>query len=293
MKFVEREHIDFERWDRLVDESGGLMFSKSFYLNAVAENWCIYIDKEYSKGVAIPFVVRLGKQSAYTPLFLRCLEFMGGTMTQKDILEIKKRFPKGELSFGNLSKGFEQLIYQEIPAGTIPKYNDQAKRMIRKFDNSVLSLVHVESPSNILEIIADELPSKVKSVNRKSMVLLESLVKELNQNHLMKIVEVRNGGKCVGGAFFIEGTDRIIYLKSAFRSFAKKNGAMYKIMDVEICKAAEASKTFDFGGSRVEGVRRFNMNMGGKDQNYSTVKWDDMPLWYKGIKTLNDKLRKK
>jgi hypothetical protein len=294
MRFVERGHIDCEKWDRLVDDCGGMAFSKSFYLDAVAENWCIYVDDAYSKGIAVPFVERLGKRTAYTPLFLRCLEWFGGTLPVNIFTKLKEEFTKGDLSISPVTdmEG-DQLVYQEIPLLTVPKYNEQAKRMIRKFENSDLSIVQVDSPTRILEIIAEELPSKVSSVNRRSLVLLESLVTMLHQNQLVKMIEVRREGECVGGAFFIEVPDRIIYLKSAFRSHAKKNGAMYKIMDTEINKASAGHKSFDFGGSRVDGVRRFNLNMGGIDHFYSGIKWDGMPLWYKGIKALNDKLRKK
>ncbi len=294
MKFIEREHIDCEKWDRLVEDLGGLPFSKSFYLDAVAENWCVLVDKDYSSGIAIPYVVRLGKRSVYTPLFLRCLEWIGCQITQKQLDEIKRKFPKGEFNFsGRYTEQLETLPYQEIRIGSLPIYNDLAKRMIRKFENSNLALVQVDVPKNVLRIISEELPSKVYSVNQKSMILLENLVASLHANQLLRIIEVREEGGCVGGAFFIESRDRILYLKSAFRTDSKKKGAMYKIMDLEIQRAVENNKTFDFGGSRVEGVRRFNLNLGAQDQFYSSMKWDNMPLWYKGIKTLNDKLKKK
>jgi hypothetical protein len=294
MKFIEREHIDCEKWDRLVEDFGGLPFSKSFYLDAVAENWCVLVDKDYSSGIAIPYVVRLGKRSVYTPLFMRCLEWQGGLITQTHLDEIKRKFPKGEFNFaGHSAEQIETLPYQEIQIDSAPKYNDLAKRMIRKFESSNLSLVQVDVPKNVLEVIGEELPSKVTSVNQKSIILLENLVATLHANQLLRIIEVREEGYCVGGAFFIESRDRILYLKSAFRTESKKKGAMYKIMDLEIQRAVENNKTFDFGGSRVEGVRRFNLNLGAHDQFYSSMKWDEMPLWYKGIKILNDKLKKK
>jgi hypothetical protein len=294
MKFIEREHINVEKWDALVAQSNGLVFSTSNYLDAVAENWCIYVDKEYSKGIAIPYVKRLGKKSAYTPLFLRCLEWLGSQPPSNLLVKLKASFPKGDLSLKTaVSDESIEFVFQEIVAGSTPQYNEQARRMIRKFDHSTYSVVQAESPDHVLKVIAEELPSKIGSVNKSSLVQLESLVKSLKHLFMIRIIEVRSEGDCVGGAIFIEDRNRIIYLKSAFRPQAKKEGAMYRIMDLEIQKALKENKSFDFGGSRVDGVRRFNLNMGGGDCIYSNVKWDSMPIWYKGIKALNDKLHKK
>ena len=40
-------------------------------------------------------------------------------------------------------------------------------------------------------------------------------------------------------------------------------------------------KVFDFGGSRVQGVRNFNQNLGGRDVHYSMLNWNNSPEWYK------------
>lgn len=293
MKFIEREHIDCKKWDKLVERSGGLPFSTSVYLDAVAENWCVLVDRDYTSGIALPYVVRLGKRSVYTPLFLRCLEWVGGEPSQNLIDKIKEHFPKGDLSIrNNLDVKQSKLVYQEIDIDVKAKYNEQAKRMIRKFDGSKYAVFNVDTPKHILEIISEELPAKVNSVNQRSIKILEKLVKSYRQAGKINMIEVRAEGECVGGAFFLEDEDRIIYLKSAFRSSAKKSGAMYKIMDTEIQKALTLNKVFDFGGSRVDGVRRFNLNLGGKDHVYYSCRWDNMPFWYKGLKVINDKLRK-
>ena len=62
MKIIERAYIDVVKWDQLVDRENGLVFNCSYYLDAVAENWCIYVNEEYTSGIALPYVVRLKKK---------------------------------------------------------------------------------------------------------------------------------------------------------------------------------------------------------------------------------------
>lgn len=99
MKIVEREHIDIHKWDDLVALSkDATLFSLSHYLDAVAENWCVLVDENYSKGIALPYSIRLGIKCLYTPIFSRYTEFLGG-IDSKDILSYLQNY-------------FQKLIFQ-------------------------------------------------------------------------------------------------------------------------------------------------------------------------------------
>ena len=92
MKIVEREHIDIHKWDDLVALSkDATLFSLSHYLDAVAENWCVLVDENYSKGIALPYSIRLGIKCLYTPIFSRYTELLGG-IDSKDILSYLQNY---------------------------------------------------------------------------------------------------------------------------------------------------------------------------------------------------------
>ena len=89
----------------------------------------------------------------------------------------------------------------------------------------------------------------------------------------------------------IDFNQTVLYLKGAFTDEAKKNGAMYAAMNSAIQQAKLAGKNFDFGGSRVEGVRHFNLQLGGMDRVYYYHQWDNSPFWYRWVKQLRKALR--
>ncbi len=88
-------------------------------------------------------------------------------------------------------------------------------------------------------------------------------------------------GEEVGGVILIHFNGRTLYLKGAFTKDAKHNGAMYAVMHSAILSTVNRNERFDFGGSNAEGVRRFNVNLGGKDEFYSCMEWDRLPRWFK------------
>ena len=88
MKIIQREHIDSQKWDALVSSSPyNSVFSLSTYLDSVAENWCVLTDDDYSKGIALPFTIRLGIKVVYTPVFVRYLEWFGDEIEKLETIK--------------------------------------------------------------------------------------------------------------------------------------------------------------------------------------------------------------
>ena len=289
MKIIQREHIDIQKWNALVSSSpNNSVFSLSTYLDAVAENWCVLTDDQYSKGIALPYTVRLGIKVVYTPIFVRYLEWFGEEIENLETIKaiIQNEFQHGQLSstvcFEN--KKSDEFIFQISENQDEQVINSQAKRMLSKFEKAGFA-IHLEADEEeILKIIKAELPQKVKSLNDKSLTSLEALVKSLKKHHLLQVIAVKKEDTLAGGLFLVEFNQSLLYLKGAFTPESKKEGAMYGVMQYAIELAKAQNKRFDFGGSRVEGVRRFNVNLGGKDVTYHSFEWDNSPLWFKILK---------
>lgn len=297
MKIIQRENIDLEKWDALVKScSGSSVFSLSCYLDAVSENWCVYVDDKYSKGIAFPFSVRLGVKTCYTPLFVRYLEWFGENPIDSNTLVrvMKKEFPLGNFNCKNIQTDTSaKLIFQSIDKNREPVFGSQAKRMFSKFEKSEMSIELVADEKEVLEHIYAELPQKVASLNSTSLSKLEKLISTLKHHELLKTMVVKDNEKIIGGLFLVDFNDTLLYLKGAFTPESKKEGGMYSAMKVAITLAKQQRLNFDFGGSRVEGVRRFNVNLGGEDQEYSSFEWNEAPQWFKLIKKAKQTWKKK
>ncbi len=298
MRFIQREHIDCEKWDALVKSDASVsVFSLSAYLDAVAEKWCVFTDEEYTKGIALPFTFRLGVKTCYTAVFLRYVEWIGEQTVQFDklISLLQAEFPGGQLCIKQDILGYpsEEFVFQNIPVLAERTINSQAKRMLSKADKKQFQLEEVDSIQEIQAIISEELPQKIASINDVSLSALEKLTSHLKNENRLRIVAIKDQSITVGGLYLVEFNDTVLYLKGAFTKEAKDAGAMYFAMNEAIKQAQAAGKNFDFGGSRVEGVRRFNVNLGGHDQVYFSYEWNNAPFWFKLLKKARQAWKRK
>jgi hypothetical protein len=298
LKLVERKHIDIERWDALVESTpSASVFSLSVYLDAVAENWSVLVDDEYRSGMVLPFAVRFGVKTLYTPIFARYTEWLGLPLDGERIVEeIRNYFPEAQFNFNGDLPGLtsKEFVFQIIhPADELTKYGSQAKRMLTKFERSGMTIYESREDEEVLARIRKELPQKVSALNDRSLDRLDQLIAGLRKKGLVTILEVKDGERTVGGIFLIEFNGRVLYLKGAFTEESKKEGAMYGAMEYSIRKAMDRNMLFDFGGSRVDGVRAFNCNLGGKDQVYFEYRWDNAPRWFSWLKKANRTWKRK
>lgn len=287
MKFVEREHIDTARWDALVRNTpGSSVFSLSVYLDHVAERWCILIDDEYTRGIALPYVVRLGIKLCYTPVFVRYLEWFGLPMDDhRFMVELKHQFQSGRIQTKHKvrTRKLKRRIYQHIDSHSTPESNSQSKRMLSKYERSEINLNWEDDIPAVLKFIRSELPLKVTSLDKRSIDRLEKLVYALKEQGLLRTIVATDGERRLGGLFVIPFNGTYLYLKGAVGKDSKDMGVMYGAMQMAIDEAQSEQMHFDFGGSNAEGVKRFNYNLGGEDKKYYVIDWDHTPGWYRFI----------
>jgi hypothetical protein len=287
-----------EKWDALVrSKPDAAVFSLSTYLDAVAENWCIYVDDNYTKGIAVPFTIRLGVKICYTPKFITYLEWFGTHKSDfsEVITSLKTHFSQGFFSafIAPDSNYSDFFVCQVIPLDSVVVYNSQANRMFSKFEKSHLKVTFLQEENTILEIIRQELPAKVASLDTTALDSLAVLLSALKKEGLLKTLAITENGEVVGGLFLVDFNESVLYLKGAFTKESKKNGAMYGAMKFFIEATRSEQKIVDFGGSRVEGVKRFNTNLGGADRIYSYYEWNHAPFWFNWLKWLKNLVKGK
>lgn len=295
MRLIERQNIDILRWDNLVQSvSESSVFSLSYYLDNTAENWCIAVSDDYSYGIAIPYNIRLGIERCYTPVFVRYLEWFGDEKYFEMALKlIKERFLIGDYQLKSIlnNETHEARVFQTISGE--PAINTQARRMIQRAKKAELLVNDSINFREIIEIIKGELTIKIPTLDKESLNRLENLCEALKNHGCLKVLQVVSDHKIVGGILLVTFNESLLYLKGTALPDTKQKGGMYLVMHEAIQKAAVANCKFDFGGSNVSGVQRFNLNLGGKDNIYYRLKWNNSPWWFKLAKKINGLWRKK
>ena len=126
--------MDTLKWDKLVKSSDADVFSFSWYLDALADEWCVIVDDEYTTGMAIPYTKKLGVKMAYIPVFSRYTEWMGKVEKLNETVKIIQSAFQGYDLRVSLQIGLQnevELVYQQIDEQEI-SLGSQAKRMLNK-----------------------------------------------------------------------------------------------------------------------------------------------------------------
>lgn len=290
MRIIERTELNPDLWDALVSKhSEGSFFSYSWYLDAVAENWCVITDDAYSCGMVLPYTRRAGMEILYIPIFGRFVTPFGEFSAEWEQM-ISERFKIREIATSSpvFSKN-ESRVHQSVSDWNSHALGSQAKRSLKKANKMAVSCTDSENSSAVLEAVHSELSGKFKGVNEHSIKALNALVESARKRGHLKVFEVSNGSE-KGGIVCLVDANQVLYLKGACPDSLKNNGGMY----LAIHSAMEFAKTnglkFDFGGSNVAGVRKFNENLGGQSQAYFWHEANEGPVWFRVARQLKERL---
>jgi Acetyltransferase (GNAT) domain len=290
VKIIERSHIDVDKWNSLVEQTlDASFFSYSWYMDAVSENWCVLVDGTYSNGIVLPYSKRAGLEVLYSPIFGRYCEILGA-LSKDDLKIVQDRFKVIEFaSRQSIMDNSESKIHQIIVDFENRKVGSQAKRSLKKAEKSGFQIEISDNYSAVLEKVRGELNHKFTGITEKSLDALEQLFKNAKEVNAIKVFNVV-GDQTLGGIVCFESKDQLLYVKGAVDEETKLNGGMYLALNAAIEYAKENKLKFDFGGSNVEGVKRFNHNLGGVDESYFMHVENNGPAWFKLARKIKSRL---
>lgn len=287
MRLVERSHIDTLKWDELVNSSNADVFSFSWYLDALSEEWCVIVDDEYTAGMAIPYTKKLGVKMVYIPVFSRYTEWMGNReKLQETVKIIESAFRGYDLRISS-QIGLQnevELVYQQIEEQET-SLGSQTKRMLNKAAKNEYKVEESLELDFALTMIENELSGKFKGVDEASIHRLKELCVSAARERMLRVFSIES----IGAITCIQSESKLLYLKGTASEQGKKNGAMYALMKSAIDFAIANKLKFDFGGSNIEGVRKFNQNLGGTDVKHFGYSKNDAPFWYNLLRKIKHK----
>lgn len=274
-----------QKWDALVKKHNASVFSTSAYLNAVSTSWMILYNNDETEGIACPFTRKMGVNFLVSPFFFRYVEWVGTTdKLSEAIPHLQAQFQVCDLSVNSVISDVQKR-YQVLEPNTL-KLNQQAKRSLAKAAN--FAVQDFWSPKELITLIREELNPRISTLNHQTDYFLAQLIKS-HQALAIRQLNLLKGETWQGGIWLLETEKVVYYLKGTVKAEAKKNGGMYLLIQEAITQAHQTSKTFDFGGSDVENVRRFNLNFGGEDVFYGQMQWNHAPWWWKIARWLKNR----
>lgn len=284
--------IDKDKWNRCVAENtNGLMYSSTAYLNAMAENWHGLVIDDYAAVMAIPWKKKYGIRYAYTPPFIQQLGLIGDAASYdwRQILNAIENFilfADLHFNFSNASvQSAVELIsktnlildlsvgYLAIESG----YKTDLKENINKAtaENILYSNEDCQLGIDRYQIYCR---SRMPHIREEDYDNFSRLAKKLQKTNECFARSVRTGsGDTLAIGVFLCDNKRIYNLMNTTSKKGRDKEANHYLLNSVIREFSGKRLLFDFEGSELPGVRSFYEKFGAIEQPYFYYHYNKLP----------------
>lgn len=303
--FLERNEIDINKWDAVVDaDPSGMPYGFSWYLDIVCDDqWHGLILDDYQSVFPLPFNEKLWiSQQVTQPILTQQLGIFGPDPS-----------PPLSTFLHHIPGAFKKIVLQARQVEKVKGW--QCKKRLNlvidlkaDYDSILLGYKknlrkRIENASQVLNISdagsADDLVALYKSQQGDRVGFSEEnfqqaykLISTALAKEQGKVLEVKDrDGTLLCLGFFLFTHKRIINLFSAATDEGRRQNARHCMIDYLLKKYAGSNMVFDFEGSEIPGVQKFFKSFGAKPAYYGVYERNTLPKFWKWALKTRQKLK--
>lgn len=289
LQLLKRSEIDAGLWDACIcNAHNGLIYARSYYLDAMAENWCGIVTSDYSAVMPLPFKKKYGVRYIYTPSFIQQLGiFSNGEIAHELLLAFiavaKQHFKFADyhLNYKNfhpsfLSRNNFVLPLQDGYPEIKNRYAKHLKRNLAKADTHNLQYKNSNDFKKAI-LIFQNLYKQV-SISKKDYAHLVTACLVLQQHQQIIVREVSGeNNHTLAIALCFKDEKRLYFILPATTAAGRDMRANHFLIDNLVKEFAAQKLVLDFEGSDMEGIAHFYKNFGTTNQPYFFYHWNNLP----------------
>ena len=295
IQYLSHKEIDKPGWDACIEHaSNGLIYSYSFYLDAMAKHWDALVLNDYEAVMPLTWNKKYGFYYLYQPAFIASMGVFGKNLNKELIDDFIRSIPAKfklieiSLNAGNITsdpKPFSLLrsnyiLHLNKPYEEIYKaYRDNHKRNISKALQLGCSVSKEIPVDEIIQLNKEQLQhiDGTKPEDYPNFKRLYDFLKNKGQAKTYAIVDPKN--KILASAVFFFSHDRAYYIMVGNHPEGKTLGASHALIDAFIKDHAGHDLILDFEGSDMRNLAFFYSSFGATEEIYPALKINKLP-WY-------------
>ena len=299
IRYLKNHEIDFDKWNHCISASiNGLVYAYSWYLDIVCSKWEALVEDDYKIVFPLTAGKKIGIDYLFQPYFSQQLGvFSPNLLTQEKIEEFFRAIPSNykfiEINVNKLNKintakfnTSENLTYEleliNSYENIYKNYSDNTKRNLKKAIKSKVSIVENTKPDIIIKLFRENRGKKISNLKENNYKVLSRLIYKCIYKGKAKIYGAYSEkNELCAGAFFIESNKKAIFLFSAISEEARKNGAMFLLIDNYIKENSQKELILDFEGSNDENLARFYNGFGAEKFYYLNIRLNGLSKFQK------------
>lgn len=280
-QYLHRKFIDDTLWNSLVSEyHDGFPYQYTWYLDALTDgNWYGMVFGNYR--AIFPLAVNrkwFGMKQAYQPFLSQRFDLVG-EIEVEDYVVLTSRLAKTfkKLNFNTstaigqdhfkVTNRVNQVIDLAQPISVIRKhYNKSTRRLVRLGNENLTISIDSDIESYLQFYKAGKYPKQKPILAQWDM--FKRLLEFIKSNQMLEIISILYDGRIVASSAYVITSTRVINLIGASDPLCREHYGNYIKIDTMLAKYAEEKEVFDFFGSNLDGVAKFNSNFGAVAETY-------------------------
>ena len=291
IQFLTRKEVNIEKWNECISNAAnGLIYSYSFYLDNICDNWDAFVINDYEAVMPLPWRRKAGIKYLYAPPFIQQLGVTGShtIFDEEDLLrQIGKLFRYGDIFF-NYSHSLNR-IPASVKANFILNLNQPFSEIELGFSNVLKknlkaakkAELHTSSYSHqlIIKIFQNKYQERVRHVRDIDYKNFSKLCDQLLSRNMLATKIIQNKEEEILAAVIIAIDNKRIYnLINHVTATGRKAMANHVLMCEILKEFSERNLLFDFEGSDLPGVKEFYEYFGPINQPYFHYHFNCLPF---------------
>ncbi|MEO7265537.1 MAG: GNAT family N-acetyltransferase [Ferruginibacter sp.] len=295
IKYVSYHDLDKQKWDDCIASSvNGLIYAKSFFLDAVAAQWDAVILNDYEAVMPVCCKQKWGIKYLYQPAFIQ----QGGIYFKMNLAQdipflffitLHKHFAFAEINLnyanpavtlpGFTFRGRNNYIIDlkrsyDIISSAYSKNAAQELRRLKKFN---LKYIDSADTDEAIEMYR-QLYGQEMSYSKSDYEHFKTVCKNVAIENKVFVRQVRDEeNELLALVLLLKDEHRMYNIISCILPEGKKYSANYFLYDELVKEFSGQSLLLDFEGSDVEGIKYFYEKFTQVNQSYLFMKYNRLP----------------
>jgi len=297
IRYLERDEIDIFKWDNCIRNApNGLIYARSFYLDAMSENWSALVAGDYQFVMPLTWNKKAGFKYLHQPYFTKSLGVFGNSRHSFEISSFLNAIPDMyrywdiDLNENNFVSSDIRNLRQRARRNYLlslakdyahisQQYKRLANRMTKKAIEGQVQIVRSESPALIIQLYRRDYANRHRRIRGSIYEKLTVCSKNAFENNLAETYLAKSPSGETLAYYMILKDEHFIYsLLGGSTKEGKLRGAFYLLTDAIIRDHAGTNKIFRFEGSDIPGVSFFDNLFGPERISYQHLVMNRLPF---------------
>jgi hypothetical protein len=292
--------IDPVEWDRRMgDCRNASWYGLSSTLNAAAPGWNALVDEATGSRMPLPWRRKYGIRYLYQPFLVQHLGPYAPVPSAGDATRFLRAIPAHyryadihllgtevpSIPHVRTEERTNHLLRLDAPLESLREgYSANHRRSLRKAEKLGASVQRNVGSAAVIGLIEGSeqfVHWGVDAAQRATMRRVIQATEEAGNGFGRMVV---SGGEPVAGAWFVRGTDRIIFLKGIGSQRGRELRAMHALIDDVILEFAASGMVFDLAGGNDPQLARFYSGFGAEPALYLRALMNRLPPLFRRMK---------